>query len=238
LTIEEVQRAKIVLVSWGVTTKPAYIKQLATLAGIVEPVENPSVREFSAWYKNAISSLEDSVNLLRKDPQNFSTYVKGKWKISMEEAKSVDVRVPSKHLTGASYVNSDKRQSEGGNTNPKAKKASPKAKISGFDHAIEFAETNKWQSMTNVILELFHWRSITLDEHTYGNGRVGIVLANFIADLYWMLSGTPALGGHADVKTLANLLRVYLGVDDFTALKSDTFKQKTHDLTSRLATIV
>jgi hypothetical protein len=238
LTIEKVQRAKIVLVSWGTTTKAAYIKRLATLAGIVEPVENPSVRECSAWYKNAISSLEDSVNFLRTDPQSFIPYVENKWVDSVKEAESVDVRVPSKHLTGASYVNSDKRQSKGGNTNPKAKKASPKANVSGFDHSVEFAETDKWQSMMNVILELFHWRCITLDEHTYGNGTVGIVLSNLVADFYWMLSGTPALGGHGDVKILANLLHVYLGVDDFTALKSDIFKQKTHDLTSKLAAIV
>jgi hypothetical protein len=37
LTIEEVQNAKIVLVSWGTTTKVTYIKKLANLAGIMEP---------------------------------------------------------------------------------------------------------------------------------------------------------------------------------------------------------
>jgi hypothetical protein len=45
----------------------------------------------------------------------------------------------------------------------------------------------------NVILELFHWRCITLDEHTYGNGMIGIVLSNLVADFHWMLSGTSVL---------------------------------------------
>jgi hypothetical protein len=49
-----------------------------------------------------------------------------------------------------------------------------------------------------------------------------------------MLSGTPALGGHSDVKPLAKLLKINLGVDDFTGLRSDIFNKKTSDLTSEL----
>jgi hypothetical protein len=52
--------------------------------------------------------------------------VKDKWNASVEEAESVDVCVPSKHLTGASCVDLDKRQSKVEDTGSKGKKASPK----------------------------------------------------------------------------------------------------------------
>ncbi|KAE9378131.1 hypothetical protein N431DRAFT_328897 [Stipitochalara longipes BDJ] len=227
ITIKRIQDAKIVLVSWGVTTKAKYIKTLATLAGIVEPVDKPGVREFKAWYKNAIASLEDSVEYLREDPKGFTRYLEEKWLANAEEAASADVRVPSKHVTGAAYVNSDKRKT----ASSQNKKAAPAPKARQFEHFIDFEKIGDFETLKNVILEFFRWHRIIIDEHTYSDGLIGVVLSHILARFRWLLSGTPALGGHADIKTLASLLRINLGVDDLTALRSDIFKQKTSEYT-------
>jgi hypothetical protein len=243
LSINHIKEAEIVIVNWGSCAKPAYIKMLANLAGIVEPADSPSNREFHAWYKTAIAAIEDSVDTLRSGPAGFNAYLESKWRVSLKEASSVDVRVPSKHVTGAAYINSDKRQysqSQDEESDPglKRKRAPAGPKRAVFKSSIKFTKRDNWESMINPLIELFHWARIIIDEHTYGNGMVGTILANLKADNNFLLSGTPALGGHSDVKILATLLGINLGVDDFTALRSDIFKQKTCDLTSGLTDII
>ena len=44
------------------------------------------------------------------------------WECSVVEASSVDMGVPSKHITGAAYVNSDKRSTAKNDGNPNSKK--------------------------------------------------------------------------------------------------------------------
>ena len=234
LSIKEIQEAKIVLVSWGVTNKIKYRKLLATLSGIVEPVDNPGPREFNAWYKNGIESLKGSVEKLQNDPKGLISYLQTKWETNLEAARSADVRVPSKHITGALYVNSDKRKTAA----PKKKKAAPASDAQSFDHSsIKFGEDGEWKSMMNALLELFYWLRVIIDEHTYSDGLIGVVLSHILAKYYWLLSGTPALGGHGDIKALASLLRINLGVDDLTGLRPDVFKQKTSEYTSKLSAL-
>jgi hypothetical protein len=49
--------------------------------------------------------------LCTKGPAGFVDHIQTQWQSSVVEATSVDVRVPLKHITGATYVNSDKRSS-------------------------------------------------------------------------------------------------------------------------------
>jgi hypothetical protein len=100
-----------------------------------------------------------------------------------------------------------------------------------FSHTIHFAD-NDWKSMTNAILEMFVFKRLVIDELTYCSGWVNSTLRNLKARNRWMLTGTPAKGGHSDIKNLAELLRIHLGVDDFTGLRSDLFTKKTSHLTS------
>jgi hypothetical protein len=248
LTIKQIQDAKIVLISWSVPNKLPYVKVLASHAGVVEPVEKPGVREFGAWRKYAVSSLEDSVEVLQKNPEGLVEHVEKKWRANVKKAASVEVRVPSKHITGAAYVNSDKRQTDGSKTktassktkttSSKNKAASSTSDAKKFEHSIAFQEKGKWETMGYAILELFYWERMIVDEYTYGDGLVGVSLQGLVARLKWLLSGTPALGGHSDVKALARLLGINLGVDDFMALRPDVFKQKTAEFTSQFYPVI
>jgi hypothetical protein len=237
LTIREVLEAKIIIVAWDNCTKPPYLKMVANLAGLVEPAVNgTSERAYDAWYEVAVSNIENNIDHLRtKGPTGFVDHLETQWQSSVVEASSVDVRVPSKHITGAAYVNSDKRLSaknDGHTTSKKRKRGAAQEKAEEFSHSISFTD-NHWQSMNSAILEMFRFKRIIIDELTYRKGWVNSNLNNLKALHRWLLTGTPAKGNHADIKSLADLLQVNLGVDDFTGLRSDIFNKKTSDLTSK-----
>jgi SNF2-related domain len=203
----------------------------------VEPaVNSTSERAYGAWYQAAVAKIETNVDHLRtKGPAGFVDHIKTQWECSVVEASSVDVRVPSKHITGAAYVNSDERSStkNDGNTNSKKRKRGAAVdKPEKFSTSISFTD-NHWESMNNAILEMFRFKRIIIDELTYRKGWVNSNLKNLKAHHRWLLTGTPAKGTHADIKSLADLLQVNLGVDDFTGLRSDIFNKKTSDLTSK-----
>ena len=237
LSIRQVLQAKIIIVAWDNCIKPPYLKMVANLAGLVEPATTgTSERAYGAWYQAAVAKIETNVDHLRtKGPAGFVDHIKTQWECSVVEASSVDVRVPSKHITGAAYVNSDERSStkNDGNTNSKKRKRGAAVdKPEKFSTSISFTD-NHWESMNNAILEMFRFKRIIIDELTYRKGWVNSNLKNLKAHHRWLLTGTPAKGTHADIKSLADLLQVNLGVDDFTGLRSDIFNKKTSDLTSK-----
>jgi hypothetical protein len=90
----------------------------------VEPaVNSTSERAYGAWYQAAVAKIETNVDHLRtKGPAGFVDHIKTQWECSVVEASSVDVGVPSKHITGAAYVNSDKRSTAKNDGNPNSKK--------------------------------------------------------------------------------------------------------------------
>jgi hypothetical protein len=233
-TIQDIIDADIIIVAWGNTIKPPYLKMMANLAGLVEPSNTGTgERAFEVWYQAAVARVLSNIDFLRTldDTKDFVPHLENQWKSSMDEASSVDVRVPSKHVTGASYVNSDKRSSMEKDASKKRKRDVPDQQTEQFSHTIHFAD-NDWKSMTNAILEMFVFKRLIIDELTYRSGWVNTTLRNLKARNLWMLTGTPAKGGHSDIKSLAELLRIHLGVDDFTGLRSDLFTKKTRDLTS------
>lgn len=70
-------------------------------------------------------------------------------------------------------------------------------------------------------LEMFHWERIVVDEFQYiidgGNGdrsRVKSIVLGLKSTYRWGLSGTPPHENFADIKMLANLLGVYLGINE------------------------
>ena len=59
------------------------------------------------------------------------------------------------------------------------------------------------------------------------------VVRNLTASYKWCLSGTPPSGSFQDIKGIASLLGIYLGVDEAQAIASDSkeFKALQKDMT-------
>ena len=81
--------------------------------------------------------------------------------------------------------------------------------------------------------EMFAWKRVVTDEFTYLDARDMAVVRNLTASYKWCLSGTPPTGSFQDIKGMASLLGIYLGVDEAQAIASDSkeFKALQKDMT-------
>mmetsp|Transcript_5343 Transcript_5343/g.5881 ORF Transcript_5343/g.5881 Transcript_5343/m.5881 type:complete len:626 (-) Transcript_5343:87-1964(-) len=67
---------------------------------------------------------------------------------------------------------------------------------------------------------MFHWRRVVVDEFTYLLDKaerrrpLSVVQKGIMADFRWVLSGTPCHESFDDIKCLAKLLNIHLGVDE------------------------
>ena len=90
-----------------------------------------------------------------------------------------------------------------------------------------------WTEMVCPPFEMFAWKRVVTDEFTYLDARDMAVVRNLTASYKWCLSGTPPTGSFQDIKGMASLLGIYLGVDEAQAIASDSkeFKALQKDMT-------
>lgn len=143
--------------------------------------------------------------------------------------------MPSKHLAGAAYVNTEKRQlavNQDQTVNGKKRKkvsAKPQAKAGGFDAKINITHGQKYTDLKFPVLEMFLFRRLVIDEHTYADGQLGVILEYLMAPHSWILSGTPPSANHNDIKSLAKFIGINLGITDFSSLKRNDLTGKPKD---------
>ena len=91
-----------------------------------------------------------------------------------------------------------------------------------------------WREMKcPPLFELFAWKRVVTDEFTYLEGNQISVVCNVTAKYKWVLSGTPPTDSFQDVKSVAALLGIHLGVDESTATSSSSkeFKELQKQMT-------
>ena len=90
-----------------------------------------------------------------------------------------------------------------------------------------------WTGMICPPFEMFAWKRVVTDEFTYLDARDMAVVRNLTASYKWCLSGTPPSGSFQDIKGIASLLGIYLGVNEAQAVASDSkeFKALQKDMT-------
>ncbi|KAJ5676207.1 hypothetical protein N7462_009104 [Penicillium macrosclerotiorum] len=87
----------------------------------------------------------------------------------------------------------------------------------------------KWENMKYPMLHAFRFNRIVIDEYTYQNQLASdrtISLLSISARSRWILSGTPALDDFADAKTIAQHLKVHLGIDEDGDVPSGNLRLK------------
>ena len=90
-----------------------------------------------------------------------------------------------------------------------------------------------WTGMMCPPFEMFAWKRIVTDEFTYLDARDMALVRNLTASFKWCLSGTPPTGSFQDIKGMASLLGIHLGIDEAQAIASDSkeFKALQKDMT-------
>ncbi|KAJ3321351.1 hypothetical protein HDU76_014120 [Blyttiomyces sp. JEL0837] len=88
-----------------------------------------------------------------------------------------------------------------------------------------------WKKMKCPLFEMFHWNRVVVDEFTYLTDRVHAAILYVKASHRWVLSGTPPIKTFHDIKTMAILLGVNLGVDDEAEFNAQDAKRRRKEAT-------
>jgi hypothetical protein len=94
-----------------------------------------------------------------------------------------------------------------------------------------------WTQMQAPPLEMFHFARKVVDEYTYLDGKILVMVTKITADRYWVLSGTPPIHDFGALKTISAFLNLHLGVDDDGEGQSVQVKKRRREQTGEITSI-
>jgi site-specific DNA-cytosine methylase len=208
-TIEDFEKARVVIVSWSVLAEHDYIAQLAQFAAMPEPAVTEGYG-FDAWMNKVTEDMPGRLEALRSE-DSFTNFKLSTVKVLQERLSHAEFKdtLPLKVQHGAGYQSFRSMQDTRttANTIKAKKKAKPQSKAPQPKHAVPF-------------LQLFRFNRIVIDEYHYllddkkSENYPAYATVKCIAALNrWVLSGTPALSNFSDVNEIASFLGVKLGRD-------------------------
>lgn len=91
--------------------------------------------------------------------------------------------------------------------------------------------------MRHPLFEMFKFQRIVVDEYAYLQGDKSFIIKSLVSDSRWILCATPKIQNFADVKKMASLVGVHLGIDDISPgfVRPDNIKDFEKDKTSKLS---
>jgi hypothetical protein len=94
-----------------------------------------------------------------------------------------------------------------------------------------------WTQMQAPPLEMFHFARKVVDEYTYLDGKILVMVTKITADRHWVLSGTPPIHDFSALKTISAFLNLHLGVDDDGEGQSVQVKKRRREQTGEITMI-
>ena len=237
LTVGAVKEAVMVLVDWSVCSSSEYKKAYAQFAGKVEYDDTSTWRARRNWHQHASKEFADNVQKLKsgrydENPESFKAELKTQLDASIAEANAHKQYKPSKHVTGAKYTHALAREPQTGDKR-KRTNVTPSEDFPCIFNFSEMADGKGLDGLLRVLLEMFHWSRVAIDEITYLGPHEQITLHKIKCDRKWLLTGTPRLGDFHDVKAMASMLGINLGRDDHSIMKSDVLRTKMSEFTGK-----
>jgi hypothetical protein len=205
LRIEDVQKSRVVVISWSVFAEEDYVSHLARFTAIPEPSVTGR-RAFDTWFGRASSEIPGQIAALQSsDYADFTASTRDLLTKRLEHDE-FKVALPIKVQHGSAYQSFKATQAKGkAHAKGKAKQNNRKPQHSPEGHQVP-------------LLHLFHFNRVVVDEYHYlnDNKKLGNVLASvsvkrITALKRWVLSGTPALANFSDVDQIASYLGIRLG---------------------------
>lgn len=234
MTVQKFQDADLIIVCWDFLENSSYHAALAEFAGVVDRDDTGSLRSKSEWYKRAASKVIDTVELLYEDemdPKLVWEKLENKFAIDDVQSTGTKVPIPTKRQRGIVYIkNKDRKDSK-----EQEKGFKPYVQRKRTGNAFNFQKIQNIGQMKCPLFEIFSFARLVIDEFTYllRDPISLLVIKNITAPSKFILSGTPSLASFADVKEMASILGVHLGIDDYSSMKTDAFKQATQDLSRK-----
>lgn len=221
ITVADLKGASIVLINWRVLSSEAYHKKLCALAAMPECSASGG-RPYETWLMQAVKRMDDHAKELNScnDIEAFGQAIDER--ITIAEQNN-DGNIPSKRLRGAAYEAQAQINKKG---SPELKVKIPVQRVSILK-TFSLTQGGKLLGMKCPPLQLFNFHRIVIDEYTYLTDQELKAISSLRATNRWVLSGTPNMVDFAEIKLLASLLKVNLGVDDDApnALKKSSIAQ-------------
>lgn len=235
--IKDFQEADYIIACSSLFKNESYRFTLAQFTGMVELDDKATSRARREWLKIAIEKAHENTDLLREDPTNFQALVEVEYERNVLEAGSNEAPIPSKRFRGAAFVKASAARETESNSNKRQREESPqdlKARNDVFNLSDIGTGDIEWTDMKSPLFEMFSFARKIVDEFTYIDSDEALMIERLNAHCSWVLSGTPPLGSFADVKKMARFVGINLGIDDYSSMARDTFKNATDDMTSKL----
>ena len=233
LTIKEVEDADIVVVNFTVLSSDKYHERLARLAGANAgslPAGKKGGRHFNAVYGECLRGIKKRAKELRENSgKNILNNIDQEARTHIEEEEQARRTGQGVRLDGKKAVykqlDEDDIRAMDEDKNDCENKALKKSKTytvpKGVDRDPWALSTLKddYKRMKCPPLEIFHWKRVVIDEFHYlaekaDRARVYTLVLGLKSTFRWCLSGTPPHANFNDIKGLANLLGVHLGIDE------------------------
>ena len=241
--ISDFKSADIIIAPWSIFDNESYLQKLSRFGALPEAPPTTQGRAFAAWQTRIVENVTLHTKELSSSPfpVNFAQTLKDRLSVA-ENDENLLARVPSKRLRGKDYVASvsAKSNSKAGNAtkSSKTKMNGKSSKSSNHDY-FGLEKAKSLDNLQGPLFEMFTFHRLVVDEYTYISQKQSSSINFLKSSSRWALSGTPALGDFADVKSLAKFIGINLGVDDASRsfLKTVNYKAILKDSTSMLSSI-
>ncbi|KAA1132444.1 hypothetical protein PGTUg99_009453 [Puccinia graminis f. sp. tritici] len=229
--ISDLQEADVVVVSETLFGSQIYWNNLSHLGGTRDIINEPTGgRFFQSCLRETLESLKKHVEVLIDEDGGAESMQEAiaETKAKLERAETAR-QLQTKRLKGAAYAKKyasegakkeDGDESEDSDSPPPKKKklSNGKAKAEKM-HGGDVWKLNSdaqedWTKMHCPPLHMFYWRRRVIDEYTYLGGRERLAVGTIKSYSTWVLSGTPPVANFTEIKSIARLLHIHLGIDD------------------------
>lgn len=211
-TVAMMKNSCIILLNWRVLGSPVYLRYLGAFAAIPE-CSTETGRPYKTWLEQAVKRMDAFAQEL-ESCENIEEFERYHNEQLAAASNNDDAVIPSKRLKGAAY----KRQAkQGTNLEPQAEDDRPFEKVSTLK-AFKLTQDGKLKGMKCPLIHLFNFHRIVVDEYTYLEDSDLHSISCLRSTNRWVLSGTPRMVDFVDIKLLAGLLKVDLGVDDVSPI--------------------
>ena len=209
-SIDDILDADIVIVNFTVLCSDKYYARLGVFVGKHKcfPSGAKGGRHFESVYEACLKSLPNRVEQIKNDCGSaFET-------IEKEVAEYVDPQEQD-----ASTFRLDGKKAVYKNTG-KTESFTRKCGIESIEDPWKLRKEKNFKNMRCPPLEIFKWKRVVVDEFTYllekpeRRRPLSVVQKGIMADYRWVLSGTPSHESFDDIKCLAKLLNIHLGVEE------------------------
>lgn len=230
LTISQVRNADIIIANWKLFEGEQYMFLVAQFSGLVELPSNAKTRAQNVWYDAARKKIAENVELLKQGGHGLHAKIKQDYDEQVEIAAQEETFIPSKRLTGQNYQNHKAAM-----TTLKTVKMVGKDSLTKTVPRLDPFELSRlarsksgiaWEGCKYPLLELFQFSRVVVDEFVYTKGREIAIIANLSARARWVLSATPPMRDFSDIKSMATMIGINLGIDYASpeALDADNVK--------------